>query len=270
MDDAQLRARMMAAADLAGREARVPGAPAARRRGRRRQLTLAVTLAATATAVVLAVPVGGRLLDGGPGVAPAGGSAGPTPAPTPTESPVEDLSEDPPAPAGAVHTLASGTTGDGRTWRFEGYKSVDGRACVYFRAARPEDELPDCDTPNGTLGSTPHAPGDMIVRGGGPIYDVHGKPTGMQEVYGPVVPTAAKVRLVLKGGRRIDATVIDGAVLGLRVHLFAAAFSGEPEYSYAIAFDAEGRTVACQGIYERIELDQACKPYLDRVNAGTP
>jgi hypothetical protein len=268
MDDAQLRARMLAAADLAGREARVPGAPAARRRGRRRQLTLAVTLAATATAVVLAVPVGGRLLDGGPGVAPAGGGAEPTPAPT--EAPFQDDPFNPPAPAEPTRTLASGTNGDGLAWRFEGYRTADGRVCLRFQTPGEEHQLAECDTPDGSFRASPSTPGDAAVYIHGPTHDASGRVTSPEQVDGVVQPPAVTVRLMLKGGRTVDLPVIDGDVLGLSVDLFATVLAKGDRYDYARTLDAQGRVIACQGIYERMAQIPECVPGLERADSARP
>jgi hypothetical protein len=275
MDEKLLTDRLTAVAERAGRAVDPPGPAAARRRGRRRQVGAAAAVAVAVAALVLAAPVALRALSAVEGVAPAGGGAEPTPTPSGTPAPLEPA----PRPAGPVHVLASGTTG-GRAWRFVGYRSDGGHTCVGVRPSfqqllpngqrEAETMGDDCDVSDAGLGvpGNPPAPNEMVVSGSGGLLGADGK--WHEQVWGLVVPKAVKVRLVAESGHSIEVGVVDASAIGLRNRLFAAPLPPGERHAYAVALDAAGRTVSCQGEPVRMSKAAACKAYLARYHVPPP
>jgi hypothetical protein len=241
MDDLILRERMQAAADLATRHARPPGARAARRRGRRRQARVAATVVLLLVAVAAPLTVWERSTS-----RPSVG------APTqPTRKPLDSgpLGQ---RATGPVHTIAQGTAA-GRPWEYVAYRSGK-QVCYGFRQ------------------------GPGLVGGGGacerfteqtePI--VFGASAGRRVdgtaaprfADGPVTKAAVRVRIALAG--RAPIQLEPAGPPDLPVRFFVVVLPPTAAATEVTAYDATGQIVGHQDLNGL----PTARPEPDRIGDG--
>ena len=241
MDDLLLNQRMQAAADLATRHARPPGARAARRRGRRRHARVA------ATVVLLLVAVAAPLTLWERWTSPS--SVGAPTRPTVPPAPSGPLAQ---RPTGPVHTIARGTAA-GRPWEYIAYRSGN-QVCYGYR-----------DSPGLAGGGgacerfTRQTEPIMFAASAGRQMDGTAAPRFAD---GPVAKAAVWVRIALAGRAPIQLQPVGPPDLPVR--FFVVVLPPTAVATDVTAYDVAGRIVGHQGL---VGLPTA-RPEPDRIGDG--
>jgi hypothetical protein len=231
VDDRILSERMQAAADLAASYAHPPGARAARRSGRRRQVRAAGTVALLLIVAVAAplTPAGRALWERFTSPPSVGAPTGPT-APAVPSGPLGQRA------TGPVHSIARGTA-DGQPWEYLAYRSGS-QVCYGFR------EGPGLSGGGGSCERfTSQTEPIIFGASAGRRMDGTAAPRFAD---GPVTKAAVRVQIALVGRAPIKLQPLGPPDLPVR--LFVVVLPPTAVATGVTAYDSTGRVVGHQDL----------------------